>query len=252
MAAATAGAGDPGDLYILPHPALRCCLARALQSCGRADADDAGAMAALHAQVLELLALLRAHLRHENDVLHTALEARWPGAARASGLAHAGQQRALAELAQEFAAPPADAAALARAYRHLAALVADQLQHMADEEADDAPALAQAYPGEAGEQLLHRLIERMRRDDMVVQLGWMARGLAPAGLQRTLGALLRVLGATELERLLDACASGLDRPALSRLRRARQALPAPAPHAPPAAGTGSPHPAGSACAARPG
>lgn len=249
MAPASVGAGDPGELYVLPHPALRCCLAQALQACGAADAADAGAMTALHAQVQELLALLRAHLRHENDVLHTALEARWPGAARASGLAHARQQQVLAELAQEFASPLADAAALARGYRHLAALVAEQLQHMAEEEAEDALSLARAYPGEAGEQLLRRLIERMRRDDMLALLRWMVRGLPPAGLQRTLRALLRVLGPADLDGLLDGCAHGLGGADLSRLRAAHQALPpqaspAPAPHAPHAAGTGSPHPAG--------
>lgn len=255
MQPASTGAADPGDLYILPHPALRCCLAQALQACGRADAQDAPAMAALHAQVQELLALLRAHLRHENDVLHTALEARWPGAACDSGGAHARQQLALGELAQEFAAPLADAAALARAYRHLTALVAEQLQHMADEEAHDAPALARGYPSEAGEQLLHRLIERMRRDDMAIQLAWMVRGLPPDGLQRTLRALRRVLGPADLDGLLDACGRGLGRAPLSRLRAARRALSlpsAPAPHAPRAADTGSPRPGGSACAAPPG
>jgi hypothetical protein len=76
------------DIYGLIHKALRADMGETLTAVGRMDALDDGETSATLARVRSLLALARAHLEHENDFVHQALEARRPGSSAATAQDH--------------------------------------------------------------------------------------------------------------------------------------------------------------------
>ena len=79
-AAAKAPAAPRVDLYGPIHKGLRLLMADTLCRVGCLDVDDRDEAAATLAQVGTLLDFCRAHVAHENQFVHTAIEARQPGA----------------------------------------------------------------------------------------------------------------------------------------------------------------------------
>ena len=69
------------DLYAGVHKGLRLFMADTLTRVGRLDLDDEPELAATLGQLDELLEICRSHLGHENQFVHTAIEARRPGGA---------------------------------------------------------------------------------------------------------------------------------------------------------------------------
>lgn len=134
-------------LWGLAHKSLRAETAGALAELGCLDAEDPAAWPPVQARLATLLRRLQAHQRLEADLLHAALEARAPGASRASGAAHAELHEELALLLalceavgrREGAERAAAAAAL---YRALALATARCWRQFEHEEADDAARLA--------------------------------------------------------------------------------------------------------------
>lgn len=126
----------PLALDRLLHKALAVALMDTLVQLGASDADDADERAGTAAALARLLRLLRDHVHHENDFLHTAIEARQPGGSAAVAARHAEQGEAMTALAERAALlqrrPGASAAAAL--YRELGQFTADQLQHMTEEE----------------------------------------------------------------------------------------------------------------------
>lgn len=186
---------DAGDLYRLPHRALRCAMAQALAAlqATRAEHDPQP----LLAQWQAVAGLLRSHMRCESEVLHAALEARWPGASWRSGLARDASCARLDDLTLELRllarTPAAERAPLlARLNRHARELVAEQRRQMAEQEALDAPALALAYPGGGARLLLQRLLARLHDDEQAALLHWMRQALDPRSMQRVAQALQAV------------------------------------------------------------
>ena len=67
------------DMYASIHKALRAFMADTLLGLGRMDVDDDLEFAQTCDRVMQLLDLCRAHLHHENQFVHAAMEARQPG-----------------------------------------------------------------------------------------------------------------------------------------------------------------------------
>jgi hypothetical protein len=107
-------------------------MADTLVRLGRLDPAATGEVQRTLAQLAQLLQLYAEHARVENDHLHTALEARRPGASSRIGAEH--QEHA--ELQTEAQALPAQPqpAALLRLYRRFSRFVAVGLEHMLAEE----------------------------------------------------------------------------------------------------------------------
>ena len=129
------------DLYRNIHGGLRLCMGEALSAVGRMDADDPADVAAVTLQVNEMLALFRGHLEKEDTFVHPALEARQPGSTSRIAHDHAEHVSAFARLAADVqalreASTPRRRAAARALHRDLAAFVAENLVHMAAEEAD--------------------------------------------------------------------------------------------------------------------
>jgi hypothetical protein len=129
------------DLYRNIHGGLRLCMGEALAAVGRMDADDPADVAAVTLQMNELLALFRGHLEKEDTFVHPALEARRSGSTARIAHDHAEHLSAFARLAADLlalreASAQGRFAAARSLHRDLAAFVADNLVHMAAEEAD--------------------------------------------------------------------------------------------------------------------
>ena len=127
------------DMYGGIHKALRALMADTLLAVGRMDSGDELELAQTTQRVVELLDFCASHLAHENEFVHTALEARAPGASAAVAHEHEEHERHIQELRQAvevLRATPAvqrDAAAQ-DLYRALALFIAGNFQHMHVEE----------------------------------------------------------------------------------------------------------------------
>src|SRR6218665_2232569 len=80
------------DMYAGIHKALRAFMADTLLGLGRMDVDDDLEFAQTCDRVMQLLALCRSHLHHENQFVHAAMEAFEPGASAAIEAEHAGHE----------------------------------------------------------------------------------------------------------------------------------------------------------------
>ena len=127
------------DLYVSIHKALRHFMTDTLTRVGRIDVADRADRDEALGQLDELLGLCLAHLHHENEFVHTAIEARQPAGSQRIAGEHVEHAESIAALKDEAAAlrdaSGVDAERLAlRLYRHLALFVAENFQHMHIEE----------------------------------------------------------------------------------------------------------------------
>ena len=148
--AASRAAPARNDLYVSIHKALRSFMSDTLVRIGRIDVDDAADREAALDQLDELLALCLSHLKHENEFVHTAIEAKQPAGSERIAGEHAEHAESIAALQDEAAslrgASGPDAARIAlRLYRHLALFVAENFQHMHFEESAHNALLWQHY-----------------------------------------------------------------------------------------------------------
>lgn len=179
------------DLYAAIHKALRRAMCDTLTRLGMLDTDDHADMLRTLGQAEHLLCLLRSHLRHENDFIHTAIEARRPTGARRTADDHLEHMGAIAGLEAELrtlrVADTSMRPTLAlRLYRHFALFVAENLQHMHIEETANNAALWSLYDDEELNALHDRLVSSIPPAEMMDTLRWMGPALAP----RELAALL--------------------------------------------------------------
>jgi len=166
------------DVYAQIHKGLRSFMADSLLRIGRLDAADELELAEGAAQLRGLLALCRAHLEHENDFLHTAMEARRPGSAAQAAGEHVHHLRSIAAMEAELAAlerAPGEARAEAalELYRSLALFVAENLEHMHYEETAHNSVLWEAYSDAELEAIEHALVASVAPDEMAAVARWM-------------------------------------------------------------------------------
>lgn len=220
------------DLYSGIHKALRQFMAHTLRQLGLMDVEDADDMAGALAGVEALLGALKSHLQHENDFLHTAIEARRPGSARHTADDHLLHQDAITNLAEELAglrsARPEHRATLAlRLYRHLAEFVGENLVHMQVEETRNNEALWALYRDDELAALHDRLIASIPPDEMALTARWMAAALAPQELAGLCLDMQRKAPPPAFEALLDVMRTQLDEKRWAKLARALGRPPVP-------------------------
>ena len=127
------------DMYSGIHKALRALMADTLLAVGRMDCDDALERAQTMQRVQELLDFCGNHLKHENEFIHAAIEARAPGASEVIAHEHEEHLRDIALLAAA-ARQVLECAVLERPraaqvlYRELTLFIADNFHHMNVEE----------------------------------------------------------------------------------------------------------------------
>ena len=216
------------DLYAFIHKALREQMSRTLGQLGRAEPGQPEALDA----VAQLLSALRAHLRHENDFVHTAIEARQPGGSRDTADDHVEHLDAIDQLGQELtalrAAPAAEQAPLMqRLYRHLAAFIGENLVHMQVEESQNNARLWALYSDAELLAIHERLLASIGPDEMATSLQWMAAALNDAELAMLYGDMQRGAPAEVFPALLGLAHSQLSAPRQARLNRSLGLAPVP-------------------------
>jgi len=172
------------DIYAPIHKAARAFMTDTLGRIGRLDvADDADMDAAL-AQLEALLVFCEQHLQHENEFVHSAIDAREPGSAERIAGEHREHLESIAALREDARqlrrSVPAQRAPLAlRLYRHLALFVAENFEHMHVEETVHNAVLWTHYSDEELHALHGRLKASIAPQDMLETLRWLVPALSP-------------------------------------------------------------------------
>lgn len=173
------------DLYAGIHKALRALMADTLLAVGRMDADDGLEMAQTSQRVLELLDFCVSHLRHENQFIHTALEARAPGASDVIAHEHVEHERHIAGLSalvgDLLKSPPVERAGAALAlYRQLSLFIAGNFQHMHVEETAHNAVLWSRYTDAELAAIHNDLVASIPPEEMMTILRWLVPFMNPA------------------------------------------------------------------------
>ncbi len=173
------------DLYAGIHKALRALMADTLLAVGRMDADDGLEMAQTSQRVLELLDFCVSHLRHENQFIHTALEARAPGASDVIAHEHEEHEQHIAGLSalvgDLLKSPPVERAGAALAlYRQLSLFIAGNFQHMHVEETAHNAVLWSRYTDAELAAIHNDLVASIPPDEMMTILRWLVPFMNPA------------------------------------------------------------------------
>lgn len=210
------------DLYQPIHKGLRSFLGATLVRLGAIDLADAGDVAAALAQADSLLELMTAHLEHENDFLHPAIESRRPGATSRIAGEHVEHRDSIEALKAEVAAlrrePLADRAL--RLYRHFALFVAENLEHMHFEETVHNEALWATYGDAELLQIHEALMATVSPQELAQVARWMIPALDPATRAGLLGGLQAAMPPENFRALLDLVRPVLDEGGWVKLARA--------------------------------
>ena len=218
-----AAAAGRRDFYAPIHKALRLLMTRTLSTVGSTDPADAGEVRATLDLLERLLAMCEAHLHHENEFVHPALERARPGSAARISAEHDHHAEAIADL-RDLAVLVADssdsarAGALSRLYRTLALFVADNFQHMHVEETAHNAVLWAAYSDAELDAIEHALVASIAPATMAEALHWflpalsaperagmlagMKQGMPPEPFRAVLGIAERTLSVRDHARLL--------------------------------------------------
>jgi len=165
------------NIYAIIHKALRTLMADTLCKLGRIDAQDEAECTAVVEQFTLLLDFCDDHLHHENEYIHTALEARAPGASRQTSEDHVGHERAIKALRQqlaEFARTNTGKQALAQQlYLDLSYFIAENFEHMVVEETHNFEQLIAAYTEDEVLDIERRIVATKTPAESLFTMRWM-------------------------------------------------------------------------------
>ena len=173
------------DMYASIHKALRAMMADTLLAVGRMDPADGLDLARVTDRVLELLQFCATHLLHENEFVHTAIEARAPGGSARIAHEHEEHEQHIASLAAAVESLRACDAALRTApalelYRSLSRFVAENFEHMLVEETAHNAVLWARYTDAELLDIHHRLVASIPPAEMMTVARWMVPFMSPA------------------------------------------------------------------------
>ena len=221
------------DMYSGIHKALRAAMADTLLAVGRMDVEDDLDLAQTTQRVLELLGFCASHLKHENEFVHTAIEARAPGASEAIGHEHEDHLKHIAQLSEAVASlracpQPALRHGLANAlYGQLALFIADNFHHMRVEEtAHNAVLWARYTDGEL--MAIHdALVASIPPAEMMYTARWLVPFMNPVARAGLLGDIRAKAPAPAFQAILETVQPHLSQQEWGKLMRALDLPPAP-------------------------
>ena len=129
--------GAPVDIYRRIHKALRFCMSDTLSRVSRLDIGDRGEVVSVLAQVREMAILCATHVAHEDTFVHPAMEARFPGTAKATAAEHAHHKYACRKIIAlgdaVYNAREEDRESLvSQLYHYISLFVAESLHHLTE------------------------------------------------------------------------------------------------------------------------
>lgn len=191
------------DIYAFIHKGLRAFMAHTLVRVGRLDASDASEVAEVSEEVRALIAICRGHLQHENEVIHSAMEARAPGSASALEAEHVHHAQSLDALTALVDALPGDTAAAQALYRALAIFVAENFEHMQREESEHNAVLWANFDDDSIRALEQRIVSSLSPDEAALSMRWMLPHMNPAERAGMLGGMRAQAPAEAFEGVLS-------------------------------------------------
>lgn len=221
------------DMYTSIHKALRAMMADVLLAVGRMDLADAEDVTRVTGQVMDLLDFCLRHLAHENAFVHTAIEARAPGASEAVAddhVAHVEHIQALqcAVLAiRDGADGPSLRDAGLALYRELALFVADNFQHMHAEETAHNAVLWARYTDTELIAVHDALLAAIPPAEMMFTLRWLVPYMNPAERAALLGGMREQAPAPAFAAALDSVQPYLTQTEWGKLARDLGLAPVP-------------------------
>ena len=207
------------DIYAFIHKGLRASMTDALVRVGRLDAHDAAEVAEVAAEVSSLLDFCSSHAKHENSVVHAAIEARSPGATRKVAVEHEQYERDIILMRGLLGSLPGNPAAAHALYHALSVFVAENLAHMHDEETHHNALLWETHSDAEIHALHERILAGLKPEESRLALRWMLphmsaqeragvlggmRQAAPAEVFDGVVEMLRPLLGSRDQRKLDA------------------------------------------------
>jgi hypothetical protein len=213
------------DMYEGIHKGLRNFMTDTLSRVGRVDVFDADDLARTLTQLEALLNLCTAHVKHENEFLHTAIQARQPAAASRTSADHVEHLHSIEALRAESRGlmAAADAERMPRAlrlYRHLALFVAENLQHMHIEETANNAALWAHYTDAELMEIHHRLLASISPEENLDVIRWIVPALMPVQRAGMLGGLKNAAPTEFFNAVIDTVRPHLDIRDWTKLARA--------------------------------
>jgi len=173
------------DMYGPIHKAIRALMCDTLLAVGRADPQDAVELNETLARVDVLLTFCVHHVQHENNYVHTAIEARFAGCSAGVAeehlhhLEHIGTLRRANDAVRQ--APAEQKPGVLQAlYQQLALFVADNFQHMHVEETVHNDALWAHYTDAELHAVHEALVGSIPPEEMMFTLRWMVPHMSPA------------------------------------------------------------------------
>jgi hemerythrin-like domain-containing protein len=182
---------------------------RCLVAIGAIDIANDSAIRRLVADLTDHLAMCNTHLADENSVLHTALEARRPGASAHATEDHDDHIQSFRELkglldrlasAQREQRP----ALIAALYRRFGRFVADDLLHMEHEEHVLLPELQSAFSDSELQELEGRIVAAISPEHMVLFMDAILSALPPADAEAMLAAMKSAMPPASYAALIQA------------------------------------------------
>lgn len=219
------------DLYAGIHKAMRALMSDTLLAVGRMDCHDDLELAEGTQRIMQMLDFCRSHLRHENDFVHPALEARAPGASERITHEHAGHEGEIDALARQATAllntePTRRAARTEALYRALGLFIAHNFEHMNVEETAHNAVLWARYTDDELVQIHGALLASIPPDEMMFALRWMVPCMNPAERADLLADMRLHAPAPAFAAALDVVRPHLDDRGWSKLCAALDMAPA--------------------------
>jgi hypothetical protein len=220
-----AGPAPRMDMYGGIHKALRALMADTLLAVGRMDVEDDLDLAQATERVLQLLDICASHLKHENEFVHAAIEARAPGASERIAHEHEQHEAHIAALGSAVAAlracPTAQRAGAAQSlYGELALFIADNFQHMHVEETAHNAVLWARYTDAELVEIHDRLVASIPPAEMMMIARWMVPFMNPAERVGVLSGVRQNAPAPAFQAILDTVRPHLSANEWAKLARA--------------------------------
>ena len=196
------------DMYTGVHKALRALMADTLLALGRMDPADDLDLAQTTQRVIQLLEFCGSHLRHENEFVHTAIEARAPGASSAIAHDHGHHEEHIVRLCVAASSlrsmpPELRAAAALDLYRELALFIADNFHHMNVEETAHNAVLWARYTDAELMEIHGALLASIPPDEMMFVARWLVPFMNPAERTAVVGDMRAHAPAAAFEAMID-------------------------------------------------
>ena len=166
------------NLYAVIHKGMRAMMGEVMAAAGRCDWTDGAECARVLAQIRELADFCASHLKHENEFLHPALEARAPTTSMAIAHEHVEHEAAIKRLRGQAALVEvlngaARVAAGEALYRGLATFIGENFIHMNDEETRHNAVLWALYSDEELFGIHGALVASLTPDESQQAMRWM-------------------------------------------------------------------------------